>query len=43
LTGVVSKEDLTKAVLNRAPRGTEEKNKNAVEIGFAEALKIKKD
>jgi 2-oxoglutarate ferredoxin oxidoreductase subunit gamma len=42
LTGIVSKEALTQAVLNRAPRGTEDKNRKAVEIGFREALKIKK-
>jgi len=42
LTGAVSKEALTAAVLNRAPRGTEEKNKKAIEIGFTEAAKIKK-
>ena len=42
LTDIVSKEALIKAVLARAPRGTEEKNRKAVEIGFREALKIKK-
>ncbi|MFH1373045.1 MAG: 2-oxoacid:acceptor oxidoreductase family protein [bacterium] len=42
LTDIVTREDLIKAVLARAPRGTEEKNKKAVEIGFREALKIKK-
>jgi 2-oxoglutarate ferredoxin oxidoreductase subunit gamma len=42
LTGLVSREALTAAVLNRAPRGTEEKNKMAIEIGFSEAAKIKK-
>jgi 2-oxoglutarate ferredoxin oxidoreductase subunit gamma len=42
LTDVVSKEALTKAVLARAPKGTEEKNQKAVEIGFREALKVKK-
>jgi len=42
LTGIVSHDALVKAVLVRAPRGTEEKNKKAVEIGFREALKIKK-
>ncbi len=42
LTNVVSKEALTKAVLARAPKGTEEKNQKAVEIGFREALKVKK-
>ncbi|MFQ6008169.1 MAG: 2-oxoacid:acceptor oxidoreductase family protein [Candidatus Zixiibacteriota bacterium] len=42
LTNVVSKEALLKAVLSRAPKGTEEKNQKAVEIGFCEALKVKK-
>lgn len=42
LTGIVSREALTNAVLNRAPRGTEEKNKKAIDIGFAEAAKLNK-
>jgi 2-oxoglutarate ferredoxin oxidoreductase subunit gamma len=42
LTGIVSRESLTEAVLRRAPKGTEEKNRKAIEIGFAEAQKIKK-
>jgi 2-oxoglutarate ferredoxin oxidoreductase subunit gamma len=42
LTNAVSKEALLKAVLARAPKGTEEKNQKAVEIGFREALKVKK-
>ncbi len=41
ITGIVTKEDLTTAVLARAPKGTEEKNKLAVEIGYREALKLK--
>jgi 2-oxoglutarate ferredoxin oxidoreductase subunit gamma len=41
-TGIVSKEDLTNAVLKRAPRGTEDKNRTAVNIGYEEALKAKK-
>ena len=41
LTGTISREALTAAVLNRAPKGTEEKNKKAIEIGFAEAAKLK--
>ena len=41
LTSVVTHEALTEAVLNRAPRGTEEKNRKALEIGFAEAAKQK--
>jgi 2-oxoglutarate ferredoxin oxidoreductase subunit gamma len=43
LTGLVSRDALTGAVLNRAPRGTEEKNKKAIEIGFMEAAKLKKE
>ena len=43
LTGTVDKENLIAAVLARAPRGTEDKNRKAVEIGFREALKLKKD
>ncbi len=42
ITGALSKQALTAAVLNRAPKGTEDKNKKAIEIGFAEAAKIKK-
>lgn len=42
LTGIVTREALTQAVLKRAPRGTEEKNKKAIEIGFTEAAKLKK-
>jgi 2-oxoglutarate ferredoxin oxidoreductase subunit gamma len=34
LTGICSKDSILKAVLARAPRGTEEKNKVACEIGF---------
>jgi 2-oxoglutarate ferredoxin oxidoreductase subunit gamma len=43
LTGIVSKESIKKAVLNRAPRGTEEKNKKALELGFSIARKAKKE
>jgi 2-oxoglutarate ferredoxin oxidoreductase subunit gamma len=42
LTGIVSRESLEKAVLARAPRGTEDRNKLAVEIGYREAAKLKK-
>ncbi len=42
LTGVVSRESLEKSVLERAPRGTEDRNKMAVEIGYREAAKLKK-
>lgn len=39
LTGIVSKKALREVVQNRAPRGTEEKNLKALELGF----KIAKD
>jgi 2-oxoglutarate ferredoxin oxidoreductase subunit gamma len=42
LTGIVTREALTDSVLKRAPRGSEDKNRKAIEIGFTEALKIKK-
>lgn len=41
ITGLVTREALEKAVLARAPRGTEDKNRKAIEIGFAEAAKLK--
>lgn len=41
ITGIVSRESLEQIVLSRAPRGTEEKNKKAVDIGFREAAKLK--
>ncbi len=34
LTGVVTRDAIEKAVLARAPKGTEEKNRDALEIGF---------
>lgn len=34
LTGVVSREALEKAVLHRVPKGTEELNRKALEVGF---------
>ena len=34
LTGVVSAESLEKAVLNRVPKGTEDKNRKALQIGM---------
>ncbi len=37
LTGVVSREAVTKAVLGRVPRGTEEINERALRIGFEAA------
>ena len=42
ITGIVTHEDLVEAVLARAPRGTEDKNRKAVEVGFREAEKLKK-
>jgi len=42
LTGLVTKERLTEIVLQHAPKGTEDKNKMAVELGYNEAMKIKK-
>ena len=42
ITGIVSEEDLLAAVLERAPKGTEDKNRKAVEIGLREGLKLKK-
>ena len=41
LTGIVTREHLTEAVVARAPRGTEDKNRLALEIGFREAGKLK--
>jgi 2-oxoglutarate ferredoxin oxidoreductase subunit gamma len=44
LTGVVSREGIEKAVTGRAPRGTEDMNRKALEAGFAaaEQVRIKK-
>ncbi|HOP07234.1 MAG TPA: 2-oxoacid:acceptor oxidoreductase family protein [candidate division Zixibacteria bacterium] len=42
LTDLVTKDALIDAVLSRAPKGTEDKNRKAVEIGFREAQKLKK-
>jgi 2-oxoglutarate ferredoxin oxidoreductase subunit gamma len=42
LTGIVSRQDIEKAVAARAPRGTEEMNRKALEAGFAAAEKVKK-
>lgn len=43
ITGVVNREQLEKVVLSKAPRGTEEKNRKAVEIGFREGEKLMKE
>lgn len=42
LTGIVSKHALTEVVKMRAPRGTEEKNLKALEVGFKIAREAKK-
>ena len=41
MTGVVSREALEKAIIARAPHGTEEMNHKALEAGFAAAEKVK--
>ncbi len=41
LTDIVTLEHLTEAVLARAPQGTEDKNRKALQIGFDEATKMK--
>jgi len=40
LTGVVSREALTKAVMERVPKGTEEINRKALEVGFQAAEEL---
>ena len=42
LTGVVTRDAIEKAVLARAPKGTEQKNRNALEIGFEVAKEYKR-
>lgn len=39
MTGIVSREAIEKAVIARAPRGTEKLNRKALDAGFAEAAK----
>jgi 2-oxoglutarate ferredoxin oxidoreductase subunit gamma len=34
LTGIVSRESLISAVLARVPKGTEDKNRRAIDLGF---------
>lgn len=41
LTDIVSQESLEAAVLRRAPRGTEDRNKLALKIGHDEIMKLK--
>jgi 2-oxoglutarate ferredoxin oxidoreductase subunit gamma len=43
LTGVVSRQAIEKAVTARAPRGTEEMNRKALEAGFAAAGKVRQE
>ena len=40
LTGVVSREAITKAVLDRVPKGTEEINQRALKVGFEAAESV---
>ncbi len=40
ITNIVPKDDLTEAVLARAPRGTEDRNKKAIDLGYNEAKKL---
>jgi len=42
LTGLVSREAIEKAVMARAPRGTEEMNHKALHAGFAAAEQVRK-
>jgi len=42
ITGVVSRESIKNAVLARAPKGTEEKNQKALELGMSIARKSRK-
>ncbi len=42
LTGIVSRTAIEKAVTARAPRGTEEMNRKALQAGFDAAAKVKK-
>ena len=41
LTDIVDREALTNAVLNRAPRGTEDRNRKAIALGFDAAMEMK--
>jgi 2-oxoglutarate ferredoxin oxidoreductase subunit gamma len=40
MTGIVSKEAIEKAVTARAPKGTEEMNKKALQVGFSRAERV---
>jgi len=41
LTGIIKRDSLEKAVMKRVPRGTEELNRKALEVGFELAKKLK--
>lgn len=41
ITGMVTHDALTRTVLARAPKGTEEKNTHALEIGFREGTRLR--
>jgi 2-oxoglutarate ferredoxin oxidoreductase subunit gamma len=41
MTGVVSREAIEKAVTARAPKGTEEMNRKALQVGFSLAQRVK--
>lgn len=43
LTKIVGLEELTDAVLARAPQGTEDKNRKAINIGYEKALELLKN
>jgi 2-oxoglutarate ferredoxin oxidoreductase subunit gamma len=43
ITGIVTHDVLVEAVLARAPRGTEDKNRKAVEIGYREGARLLKE
>jgi 2-oxoglutarate ferredoxin oxidoreductase subunit gamma len=43
ITGLCSKDSILKAVLARAPRGTEDKNKMACELGYEMGVKARED
>jgi 2-oxoglutarate ferredoxin oxidoreductase subunit gamma len=40
ITNIVSKDVLTEAVLARAPRGTEDRNRKAIDLGYNDAKKL---
>jgi 2-oxoglutarate ferredoxin oxidoreductase subunit gamma len=42
ISGICAKESIEKAVLDRAPRGTEEKNKTACDLGYEMGMEAKR-